>query len=657
MTAPEGSTQSPPWRQQAAAPSGQTAPRAPALPALAVALLAGAFSFAGIGSHSLWTPDEPRDAAVGKAMAASGDYVVPRLNGQPFLEKPPFYWWVQAASFKLLGASDATARVPSALFATLALLATYAFGRRLGGERLGLLAAGVLASCAEFGEDMGRVLVDPALVFLVGVAYFGFAALAAPRPDWAAAERRWAILAVAAAAPLAFLTKGVAGLGLALGPPLLYLALARPSSGGRAARWRLLAPLAAVGLPLFAAIALPWAWALVREAGWPALRECLIGNTVGRLLSTEAGRAYGHRQPFWYYLTAGAPALLPWTLALPALLRASRAGRAPSMGALAPEPQAAAAGAGGGEASVGGGEASAEARHLLLACCGIGVLLLSVAASKRTLYLVPLLPALAINVAWWLAGLRQDGPPAPERRWDRATALLLLALAAVLPALLWLAALGLRWAPPDSLARVLPTLPTLQTLRTLRTSALQAGLDAPRLAAGGLAALAASGLLLARLLAHLRRRTLPAAAWLLVPYLALLVVYQTAVKAAVDPIKNLHDLTAAIARLSPPPVFAYQPSEAALGIIGFDLGWAVVPIADPRQLAELLASHPAARVVVTLDALGRLPPELRRQLVLLYDESGLKASPYAVVTMGSPTSTTSPARPGTRPINTSRTGA
>ncbi len=57
--------------------------------ALLAILLAAAVSFAGLGSHSLWTPDEPRDAAIGLAMLRSGDYVTPRLNGAPFLEKPP----------------------------------------------------------------------------------------------------------------------------------------------------------------------------------------------------------------------------------------------------------------------------------------------------------------------------------------------------------------------------------------------------------------------------------------------------------------------------------------------------------------------------------------------------------------------------------------
>src|SRR3954470_5744879 len=111
----------------------------------AAVVLAALVSFAGVGSHSLWTPDEPRDASIGLTMLRSGDYIVPRLGDEAFLEKPPPYWWTQAASYRLFGATDAAARVPSALFGTLSLLVTYALGARLGGPRAGLLALGALA--------------------------------------------------------------------------------------------------------------------------------------------------------------------------------------------------------------------------------------------------------------------------------------------------------------------------------------------------------------------------------------------------------------------------------------------------------------------------------------------------------------------------------
>ena len=574
----------------------------PRLAFVLAVLLAAAVAFAGIGSHSLWTPDEPTGAAVGKAMLVSGDLVVPRLNGRPFLEKPPLYWWVQVAVFRLFGVSDAAARVPSALFATLTLLVTFALGRRLGGARLGLLAAGLLATTAEFNEDMGKVVVDPALVFFVAVCHYGFAVFAAPRSR----RESWlAMLLIAAALPGAFLAKGAIGPALGAGPPVLYLLAAER---GRAVR-RLL-PLAALALPPFAAAVLPWALALVHAAGWNALRECLVGNTVGRFAVTEATRMYGHRQPFWYYLGPGAASLLPWVLALPAMLRAGvwRAG----------VPR------GGGEGSGCGKDRAAPVRRLLLATFGLGVLLLSVASTKRGLYLLPLLPAFAVCVAWWLEDARPPVPtvrsmltPVPIKRcWDRPTLLTLLGLAAVVTTVLALAAAVLRWVP-----RLGP-----------RIDPLRAALSPPGLAAWALVAAAASALLLAQLVRHLARRTAPHLAGLVAVYLLLLLAWQTAGKALIDPLKNLHHMTAALARLDPgaEAVAAYRPSESVLAIVNFDLGRAVTPLGSPQDLAAYLAQRPAGKVLIAIDAANHLPPTLRSRLRLVYDETGRKASPFGI---------------------------
>jgi 4-amino-4-deoxy-L-arabinose transferase-like glycosyltransferase len=633
-------------------------------------LAAAAVSFAGIGSHSLWTPDEPRDAAVGKAMWASGDLVVPRLNGRPFLEKPPLAWWAQAAGYQVLGVSDATARVTPALFGTLTLLVTFALGRWLGGTRAGWLAAGALASTAELSEDMGRAIVDPALVLMVTLAYAGFVVLVTPRPRQTqggeppprkravldrrgAGARAGATLLIALAVPLAFLAKGVVGIGLALAPPVLFLLLAAAGAawregaaggGGAAGLWhgwrdtaRLLAPLALVGVPLFAAIVLPWAVALLREGGWAAVRECLVGNTVGRLLSTAAGRAYGHRQPFWYYLPAGSAALLPWTLALPAMLRGGGKVQPESSAPAAPAPRPEGGsgkrthyqvGAARGEppAGVSDGRAGAEragnetGRRLLLAAFFIGLLLLSLAASKRALYLVPLLPALAVPVGLWLDRLSLGSVEASGSPWDRPTALLLLALAALLPVVLWIGA----WEAARGAFHGFPAAP------------LRAELTSGRLAVAGVVVAAGAALLLLRFVRHLRAGTTPPGPWLVVPYLALALVYQTAIKAAVDPLKNLHDLTAAIARLDPGPgpVAAYRPSETTAGIVNFDLDRTVLPLTTPAEVAAFFASQPRGRLVLSLDAWRHLPASPRAGLRLLYDETPTKASPFVIAAPG-----------------------
>src|SRR6059036_2864378 len=128
-------------------------------PLAAVVLLALVVCCAGTFSHSLWSPDEPTGAAVGRAMHDTGDLVVPRLNGAPFLEKPPLYWWTQVASMRWLGVAPLSARLPSALFALGTLGVAWLLARRAGVDPP-LLAPLVLASTALFAFQSGRIEVD-----------------------------------------------------------------------------------------------------------------------------------------------------------------------------------------------------------------------------------------------------------------------------------------------------------------------------------------------------------------------------------------------------------------------------------------------------------------------------------------------------------------
>jgi len=536
-------------------------------------------TFAGIGGHSLWSPDEPTGAAIGRAMLESGDFVVPRLNGEPFLEKPPLYWWVQVQGFRWLGFSNAAARLPSALFSALTLLVAYALGRRLGGPRQGLLAAVVLATTLLFVQNSGRVVVDPALMFFTALAHLGFAMLIAPR---SAAETRGARLFIAAALSLGFLAKGVVALGLGAGPPVLFLLAARR---GRA--WRELALLAAASLPLFALVVAPWVWALYRFAGWPAVQEWLINNTVGRTVPHAGGVRFGHSQPWGYYLGVAPAVLLPWILALPAMLRA---------GVWRP------------------GGADSETRRLLLATVGLGILMLSAAATKRELYLLPLLPAWSACVAWWLAGIGEGGA---GRSWDRQTLRTLLGFAAGLSFLLGAIALWIEWAPrlPDSLALA------------------RASLSGERVERFGLAALIAGVALLALLV---RRWQAPPVMGIAAAYLFIFLGAKTELQALIDPLKRLDELTAAISRQCPGqgPVPAYLPlgvsNESLFGIIGFKLGRRTLPLPTAETLRAYFESHGGAAVVLRAPQARRLPPSLLGRMRFVYDETGRKALPWAI---------------------------
>ncbi len=79
--------------------------------------------FNGLTAFGLVGPDEPRYASVARDMAAGGDWVTPRLHGQPWLEKPILYYWVAALGYRVFGDGELAARLPSVLGALTTMLA------------------------------------------------------------------------------------------------------------------------------------------------------------------------------------------------------------------------------------------------------------------------------------------------------------------------------------------------------------------------------------------------------------------------------------------------------------------------------------------------------------------------------------------------------
>src|SRR6266436_1504549 len=79
--------------------------------------------FSGLGALGLVGPDEPRYAAIARAMAETHDWITPRLWGTPWFEKPVLYYWTAGIAMRIFGVSEFAARLPSALAALLAVVA------------------------------------------------------------------------------------------------------------------------------------------------------------------------------------------------------------------------------------------------------------------------------------------------------------------------------------------------------------------------------------------------------------------------------------------------------------------------------------------------------------------------------------------------------
>jgi len=249
---------------------------------------------------------ELRCAEVVQGMVSSGDWLVPRFDGEVRLNKPPLSYWTGAVASVALGqVSLAALRVPSLLAAAGLLLVTYAWGRRIGGARLGLAAAACLAAMELTIAYGRRGVADMQLALYGNLALLCFdRLLVAPRLAWR--------VGFGLCLGLALLAKATAGLMLVGVPVAVILTLQR--------RWRAaLAPRNLVWIALALGLGLAWYVAIVRLL--PGSLERLKADLLLPVGSDEA--AYpgaAHYNPPWFHLESllkgAVPALvlLPWAV-------------------------------------------------------------------------------------------------------------------------------------------------------------------------------------------------------------------------------------------------------------------------------------------------------------------------------------------------------
>jgi len=201
----------------------------------------------------LLDPDEGLYAEIAHEMLTSGDWVIPHMNGLPYLEKPPLYFWLTALTFQLFGPSEWATRLWSAISALGTLLLTWRIGRRLYGAPAGLMAGVVVATVVGNALYVRRASTDQLFVFCLTLAMYGFLR-DAERPD----RGRARFLLFYLGAALGVLAKGFLGVVF----PVLIVGLGLATVRRRGPRssvplgWRELNLVR--GTALFAIIAVPW---------------------------------------------------------------------------------------------------------------------------------------------------------------------------------------------------------------------------------------------------------------------------------------------------------------------------------------------------------------------------------------------------------------
>ncbi|PYS96572.1 MAG: hypothetical protein DMF50_04080 [Acidobacteria bacterium] len=375
-----------------------------------------------LGRPGLSDPDEGRNAEVAREMLATGDFVTPHIDGARYLDKPPAFFWVVAASYTLLGVDELAARLPSALFALAGIALTAWFARRHGGARAGMAAGAVLALsplCMIFGR---LVIFDMMLIFFMTAA--AMAAFEAMEGDGARARLAGAVFF--SAAGIGTITKGPVAL---LVPLLVAVAwsLVRRRPG-------LLRRLGfGTGLAIYAAIVLPWlALVAARNPGY--LEYAILGENLGRIVSNRFQTA----RPWHFYLTVILPGLFPWIVfALVAWARQARRARREGL-----------------RRSLGEvlNETVPVRRAALFAAVWFWVIygFFSLVASKRPSYMLPCAAPIALATGLlWAAAL--GGTPQQRERGDEAASDLAAGAVAV-------AAIGLLLALGVALVPHLPAL-------------------------------------------------------------------------------------------------------------------------------------------------------------------------------------------------------
>ena len=328
-----------------------------------------AVCFTGISSRDLWTPDEPRVAAISLEMAQDGNFIIPHLAGEPFVEKPPLYFAASALMLKSLGTiteKTTAIRLTTVLFGLGVLLMTFLIARIFGGSEAGILAMIILATMEGFVKNFHWIRVDAALAFFVIASIWCFVKV------YHEDKLEFCPLGGLFLAG-SFLSKGFIGPVFVAVPwaGLFIIRLFQHKNNKINIKRFVFYHLAS--LLIFAGISGLWMLLLYNKGGKSIWDEWFWVNQVGRL----AGTAHkGHIKPGrpFYYIIKLIEYGMPWTPLIIFWLVSRAIGFIKSK--------------------------SLSWENLFLCVWGIGsILFLTMAATKRGMYLFPALPVFAIMAA------------------------------------------------------------------------------------------------------------------------------------------------------------------------------------------------------------------------------------------------------------------
>ncbi|OTG64426.1 dolichyl-phosphate-mannose--protein mannosyltransferase [Acinetobacter sp. ANC 3903] len=246
---------------------------------------------AGIRYFSL--PDEGRYGDISRAMLQSGDWLVPRLNGLPFMHKPPLLHWISSVLMEIFGVHVWVLRLVPTLAGIMMLVGLFWFLKKHCNERIAQLSVVILATSLLFFGSSQYVNHDLLLACWISITILCFA-------DFTLSGEKSVLWMGYVACALGFLTKGLIGI-LIPGMVILLWVLANK-------QWKKIPSLLnPIGLIIFCVIALPWVYLM--HLKYPAfLQYFFIDQQFSRFSSDQ----FNNKLPWPFYLLCLLISFLPW---------------------------------------------------------------------------------------------------------------------------------------------------------------------------------------------------------------------------------------------------------------------------------------------------------------------------------------------------------
>lgn len=316
--------------------------------------------FYALDARTLVPSDEGRYAEMAREMAATGDWITPRLNAIKYFEKPPLQTWMNALTFKLFGLGEWQARLWSGLCGLLGIALVAYTGRRVFNPWVGTTAALVLASSFWWAGLSHVNVLDMGLSGMMTLSLCGVI-LAQHNGANDREQRNWMLVCWAGMA-LAFLSKGPIGIVLPGAVLVLYTLITREW-----AIWKRLHLIS--GLILFTAIAAPW-FVLVWLKNPEHPHFFFYHENFERFTS----KVHHRDGPLYYFIPILMVGIVPW---LGVLAQSIWAGRRDAGGGFRP-------------------------KTMLLIWAIFIFVFFSISSSKLPHYILPIFPALALLIAVYL---------------------------------------------------------------------------------------------------------------------------------------------------------------------------------------------------------------------------------------------------------------